>query len=133
MMRRLTMMMVAIAALMASSARAQTQTPAPAAAPDPTAPARLLVEKIENGWLVAPDVRGADFDGRAGTLAGGYVGRVTDRTFVFGAGGYWLTNREDDFKVAYGGAVVEWLARSDRKVGAPSTPTCGSRCETTSR
>lgn len=84
---------------------------------DPQAPAKLLVEKIESHWLIAPDVRGADFDGRAGTLAGGYVGRVTDRTLVFGAGGYWLTNRDDDFKVAYGGAVVEWLARSDRKIG----------------
>lgn len=94
-----------------SSASAQT---APVA---PSAPTKLLVEKIENGWLVAPDVRGADFDGRAGTLAGGYVGRITDRTFVFGAGGYWLTNRDDDFKVAYGGAVVDWLARSDRKIG----------------
>jgi len=84
---------------------------------DPATPAKLLVEKIETSWLVAPDVRGADFDGRAGTLAGGYVGRITDRSFVFGAGGYWLTNRADDFKVAYGGAVAEWLARSDRKIG----------------
>jgi hypothetical protein len=84
---------------------------------DPATPAKLLVEKIETSWLVAPDVRGADFDGRAGTLAGGYVGRITDRALVFGAGGYWLTNRADDFKVAYGGVVAEWLARSDRKIG----------------
>jgi len=95
----------------ASGASAQTAPVAPAT------PAKLLVEKIENGWLVAPDVRGADFDGRAGTLAGGYVGHITDRTFVFGAGGYWLTNRDDDFKVAYGGAVAEWLARSDHTIG----------------
>ncbi len=106
-----TLTTLALAALIVSSAEAQT-TPV-----DPQAPAKLLVEKIESNWLLAPDVRGADFDGRAGTLAGGYVGRVTDRTLVFGAGGYWLTNRDDDFKVAYGGAVVEWLARSDRKVG----------------
>ncbi len=105
-----TFTLLALAAFIASSANAQTT-------PDPQAPAKLLVEKIENGWLVAPDVRGADLDGRAGTLAGGYVGRVTDRTFVFGAGGYWLANRDDDFKMAYGGAVVEWLARSDRKIG----------------
>lgn len=95
----------------ASSAGAQT------APVDPTAPAKLIVEKIESSWLVAPDVRAADLDGRGGTLAGGYAGRITDRAFVFGAGGYWLTNREDDFKMAYGGAVVEWLARSDRKIG----------------
>jgi len=105
-----TFTILALAAFIASSADAQTS-------PDPQAPAKLLVEKIENGWLIAPDVRGADLDGRAGTLAGGYAGRVIDRTFVFGAGGYWLANRDDDFKMAYGGAVVEWLARSDRKIG----------------
>ncbi|MCC7240963.1 MAG: hypothetical protein IT180_03480, partial [Acidobacteria bacterium] len=33
------------------------------------------------------------------------------------AGGYWLTNRDDDFKLAYGGAVIEWLARSNHKIG----------------
>ncbi len=91
-------------------------TPAFAQTPTP-APSKLIVEKIESGWLVSPDVRVADLDGRTGTLAGGYVGRVTDRTLVFGAGGYWLTNRDDDFKVAYGGGVVEWMARSDRKIG----------------
>ncbi|MGE0864486.1 MAG: hypothetical protein AB7P34_11350 [Vicinamibacterales bacterium] len=83
----------------------------------PQAPAKLLVEKIESGWLIAPDVRGTDLDGRAATLAGGYAGRITDRTLVFGAGGYWLVNRDDDFKMAYGGGVVEWLGRSDRKIG----------------
>lgn len=105
-----TFTILALAALIASNASAQTT-------PDPQAPAKLLVERIENGWLIAPDVRGADLDGRAGTLAGGYAGRVMDRTFVFGAGGYWLANRDDDFKMAYGGAVVEWLARSDHKIG----------------
>ena len=96
-----------------TAAWAQT-TAAPA---DQSRPAQLIVEKIQKGWLIAPDVRGADLDGRAGSLAGGYAGRITDRTWVIGGGGYWLTNRDDDFKLAYGGAVVEWLARSDRKIG----------------
>ena len=91
---------------LATAAWAQS-TAAPA---DQPRPAQLIVEKIQKGWLVAPGVRGADLDGRAGTLAGGYAGRITDRTWVIGAGGYWLTNRDDDFKLAYGGAVVEWLA-----------------------
>jgi hypothetical protein len=97
----------------AVSASAQT-TPAPAGI---TAPSQLIVEKIENGWLFAPDVRVTDLDGRTGTLAGGYVGRITDRTLTFGGGGYWLTNRDDNFKMAYGGAVVQWMARADRTIG----------------
>lgn len=106
-------LVAAVLVLGAAQASAQTPTPAPAPAPAST----MIVEKIESGWLVSPEVRVADLDGRAGTLAGGYVGRVTDWTLVFGAGGYWLTNRHDDFKMAYGGAVVEWLARSDRTIG----------------
>lgn len=92
---------------------------APAFAQQPAAPAAgpLVVEKIESGWLISPDVRATDLGGEAGALAGGYIGRITDRTLVFGAGGYYLTNRDDDFKMIYGGPVVEWLVRSDRKIG----------------
>jgi hypothetical protein len=97
----------------AASASAQT-TPGPA---DVSTPSPLIVEKIENGWLFAPDVRFTDLDGRTGTLAGGYIGRITDRTLTFGGGGYWLTNRDDNFKMAYGGAVVQWMAHADRTIG----------------
>ncbi len=112
MVRKLLMATGAVFTL-ATAAWAQSTT-APA---DQSRPAQLIVEKIQKGWLVAPDVRGVDLDGRAGSLAGGYAGRITDRTWVIGGGGYWLMNRDDDFKLAYGGAVVEWLARSDRKIG----------------
>lgn len=103
----------ALALLVSSAANAQT-TPA---AGDVSTPSQLIVEKIENGWLFAPDVRVTDLDGRTGTLAGGYVGRITDRTLTFGGGGYWLTNRDDNFKMAYGGAVVQWMAHADRTIG----------------
>jgi hypothetical protein len=99
----------AAAMLAATSAFAQ-QPAAPASGP-------LIVEKIQSGWLFSPDVRATDLGGETGALAGGYVGRITDRRLVFGAGGYYLTNRDDDFKMAYGGPVVEWLVRSDRKIG----------------
>ena len=67
--------------------------------------------------MFAPDVRAADIDGRAAALAGGYAGRIIDNVLIVGGGGYWLTNRDDDFKMGYGGGVVEWLIRSDRKIG----------------
>jgi hypothetical protein len=86
------------------------QAPAPSSGP-------LVVERIQSGWLFAPDVRATDLNGETGALAGGYLGHVTDRTWVIGAGGYFLTNREDDLKMAYGGPVFEWLIRADRKIG----------------
>ena len=96
--------------LFAGTASAQQQSP-----PSSTGP--LVVEQIQSGWLFSPDVRAADLGGETGALAGGYLGHITDRTWVVGAGGYFLTNRDDDFKMAYGGPVVEWLIRSDRKIG----------------
>jgi opacity protein-like surface antigen len=77
----------------------------------------LVVERIQNGWLFSPDMRAADLGGETGALAGGYAGRLYDNTFVFGGGAYFLTNRDDDFKLAYGGPVVEWLARTNRRIG----------------
>ncbi len=94
--------------LVASAAFAQQQ---------PAAPGPLVVERIQNGWIFSPDARVTDLDGDTGALAGGYLGRITDNAWVIGAGGYVLTNRDADFKLAYGGPVVEWLVRTDRRVG----------------
>lgn len=112
--RRLFNLVFGALALGELSTSAFAQQTAPAA---PSAPSQLVVEEIQNGWLFAPDARATDLDGKTGALAGGYLGHITDRTWVFGAGGYFLTNREDDFKLAYGGPVFEWLIRSDRKIG----------------
>lgn len=95
--------------LFASSAFAQP--------PAPSSTGPLVVEKIQSGWLFSPDVRATDLDGETGALAGGYVGHMTDRQWVIGGGGYFLTNRDEDFKLAYGGPVFEWLIRADRKIG----------------
>lgn len=98
-----------LAATLLLASTAAAQSPAPATSP--------TVEKIHSGWLFVPDVRAADLGGDTGALAGGYLGRITDRSWVVGAGGYVLTNREDDFKLAYAGPVVEWLVRTDRRIG----------------
>ena len=89
----------------------------PAQPARPESPAQLVIEEIQSGWLFAPDARATDLDGKAGALAGGYLGHITDRSWVIGAGGYFLTNREDDFKLAYGGPVFEWMIRADRRIG----------------
>jgi hypothetical protein len=62
-------------------------------------------------------VRITQVDDRAATLAGGYAGWVTDAAFLLGAGGYGLANGSDDREMAYGGLVLEWLARTDSRIG----------------
>lgn len=98
--------------------------PSPAAAQDAAGdkvaaaqPARLVVQQVEQGWLAAPDVKFARIDGRDAALVGGYAGWVSDRTFLVGGGGYVLTNGRDGAEMAYGGLVLEWLARTDRRIG----------------
>ena len=110
--RRIFTGFIAAASLIAiaTASFAQTASPAPAAGP-------LVVERIHNGWLFSPDMRVTDLDGDTGALAGGYVGRITDNSWVIGGGGYFLTNRDDDFKLMYFGPVVEWMARADRRIG----------------
>jgi hypothetical protein len=76
----------------------------------------LIVERIRNGFVIAPDVKVTEVDDRFATLAGGYAGWVNDETLMIGGGGYWLANREDGFELAYGGFVAEWLTRRDRRI-----------------
>lgn len=89
--------------------------PAPAAAPKDEG--RLTVERVQNGFVFAPDNRFTEVDGRYGNLLGGYAGWMVDRTILIGAGGYWLTNGSRDREMSYGGAVVEWLVHGDRRFG----------------
>jgi hypothetical protein len=50
---------------------------------------------------------------------------MTDQTLMIGAGGYWLANEARDFKMAYGGAVVEWFVRGDRQTGVSARALVG--------
>jgi hypothetical protein len=99
----------AVPAVCAQDAGPATPTPAP--------PSPMQVTQLKSGWLVAPDVRITSVDDQAATFAGGYGGWVTEGAFLVGAGGYWLADGSDDLKMAYGGLVLEWLARTDRRIG----------------
>ena len=88
------------------------------AAPGPlTQAGQLTIERVEHGFVFAPDARVTEVDGQTAALAGGYAGWMTDRKWLVGAGGYWLANQDDDLKLAYGGMVVEYLARSQERIG----------------
>ena len=77
----------------------------------------MTVERIQNGFVFAPDNRFTEVDGRYGNLLGGYAGWMMDRTLFVGVGGYWLTNGGQDREMSYGGAVVEWLVHGNRRFG----------------
>lgn len=103
------------------SATALAQTADPLAQSDPPAPlaqtGQLTIERVEQGFVVAPEARITEVNGETAALAGGYVGWMTDRTWLVGAGGYWLANQDDDLAMAYGGMVFEYLARSQQRIG----------------
>ena len=96
-----------IAALLPSAAVAQTAAPA----------SPLKIEPIDSGFVLAPDARFSDVNDKFATLAGVYGGWLTDRTLLVGAGGYWLANRDDNFKMQYFGGVGSWTLGARRKVG----------------
>jgi hypothetical protein len=77
----------------------------------------LRVEPIESGFVIAPDAKFTEVNDRFATLAGVYGGWLSDRTLLIGAGAYWLTNRDHDFKMQYGGGIVRWTIGGHRTLG----------------
>jgi hypothetical protein len=73
------------------------------------------LERIQSGFVIAPDFKFSEMDGESANLLGGYAGWLTDRRLFIGGGAYWLTNGPAGSDLAYGGALVEWFAqRNDR-------------------
>jgi len=100
-------MFVLVAALLvASSAWAQSAQNPPAPTNGP-----LVLERIHDPWVLAPDFKVTDLDDRTGELAGVYGGRLLDDTLLIGGAAYWLANDERDFKMTYGGVLVGWQSR----------------------
>lgn len=95
---------VFVAALFStSSAWAQSAQSPPAPTNGP-----LVLERIHDPWVLAPDFKVTDLDGRTGELPGVYGGRLLDDTLLIGGAVYWLANEERDFKMTYGGVMVGW-------------------------
>lgn len=92
------------AALFLTTAAYAQNTPASSNGP-------LVLERIHDGWVIAPDLKVTDVDGRTGELAGVYGGRLIDNTLLIGGAGYWLTNDARDFGMSYGGVIVGWQSR----------------------
>jgi hypothetical protein len=91
--------------------------PAAAAGQQPLTQGPMVIERLHSGFVVAPDFKVTEVDRTTSALAGGSAGWLTDKTFFIGGGGYWLANQASDRKMAYGGLVLQLLARTDRRVG----------------
>jgi hypothetical protein len=91
----------------------------PIAATAQTTPGQgpMIVERVHSGFLVAPDFKITEVDGKTSELAGGYAGWLTDDKIFIGGGGYWLANQSRDREMAYGGLIVQWLARTNERFG----------------
>lgn len=68
----------------------------------------LVLERIHDPWVLAPDFKVTDLDGRTGELPGVYGGRLLDDALLIGGAVYWLANDARDFKMTYGGVMVGW-------------------------
>jgi hypothetical protein len=76
----------------------------------------LVGGNVDNGFFVAPDFKFTEVDGKFANLAGVYGGWFISRKLLLGGGGYFLTNRSDDFKMTYGGFVAEYFIRPSQLV-----------------
>ena len=85
-------------------------------APTTASASGLQISQVQSGLVVAPDVRFTEVNGRQATLAGGYLGWLTDKRLLVGGAGYFLANRHDDFQMQYGGGLVRWTFLADRPV-----------------
>ena len=94
------LVLTAVLAGFATSARAQTPA-GPSSGP-------LVIERIESSFVVAPEYKFTDVNGRTGHMAGVSAGVLTDRSLYVGGAVYFLTNGSDDFGLTYGGLLTGW-------------------------
>lgn len=92
-----------------------------AATPDLTATQTsqgpMIVERVHNGFLVAPDFKITQVDKKSSGLAGGYAGFVVDAAFFIGGGAYARVTNTRDREMVYGGLVLQWFGRTGERFG----------------
>jgi hypothetical protein len=89
------------AAMIGTSAPAAAQTAGPGSGP-------LVLTPIPSNLIISPDVKVTRVNHQTATLVGGFAGRLMDRQFLIGAGGYWLADPRQDVRMGYGGLELGW-------------------------
>ena len=91
----------------------------------------MIVERVHNGFVVAPDFKFTEIDRKSSGLAGGYAGVVFDDHFFVGGAAYVLATERRGREFAYGGLVLQWLGvGSDRFGFSAKALLGGGRSET---
>src|SRR5262249_6920604 len=111
------------------AARAQEADGKSDDAAQPPSQGPMTIERVHNGFAVAPDFKITKMNGSTGRLAGGYAGWIFDDALLVGGGVYGLTNNPKGLRdMWYGGAVVQWLQWPDRAISlaARGLVGCGS-------
>src|SRR4051812_50089125 len=85
--------------LMPTAALAQARPQSGTAAAGP-----LVLERLDNGVVLAPDVKATSFDGQIGTLLGFSGGWLQENALFIGGAGYWLADRPRQRGPGLGGA-----------------------------
>jgi hypothetical protein len=76
----------------------------------------LVLERLENHFIVAPDVKITEIDDDTAQLAGAYAGWLAEDTLLVGGAAYWLANGPDDAEMAYGGLLVGWSTPAEHRI-----------------
>jgi hypothetical protein len=76
----------------------------------------LVIERIDNRFVVAPDYKVTEIDGDTGQLAGAYAGWLAEDTLLVGAAAYWLADGPADAELVYGGLLVGWTTPPERRI-----------------
>ena len=97
-------------ALLAVPMAAAAQTPPPARE------GTLVIERLENRFVFAPDLKVTEIDGDTGELLGGYAGWLAEDTLLVGGAAYWLANGPEGAELAYGGLLIGWSTPPERRI-----------------
>ena len=76
----------------------------------------LVLERLHNPFVVAPDYKITDIDGDTGQLAGAYAGKLLGDILFVGGGFYWLVDGDHGEEMRYGGLVLGWSLPAGRAV-----------------
>lgn len=88
----------------------------PMAAAAQTTQGPLVLERIHNPFVVAPDYKITDIDGDTGQMAGAYAGKLLGDTLFVGGGFYWLVNGDHGEEMRYGGLMIGWSMPAGRAI-----------------
>jgi hypothetical protein len=103
--------------LLPIAASAQTGAALDLSAADQQSNGPMIVERVHNGFLVAPDFKFTEIDHRSSGLAGGYAGLVFADNFFIGGAAYGLASDRHGRDLAYGGLLLQWLGGGNETFG----------------